>query len=137
MPTKLLIPALLGLVVVTACSDSTPIAPSAPPNQQLTLAAGESAPIGGTELTLNFLSVSGDSRCPGDALCVTGGDALVHIIVRGDRSAEYELHTGDPSRASALREGWRITLVNLQPYPFSSLPPIQPGAYRATFDITP
>ena len=120
---------------MTACSDSTPIAPSVPPNQQLTLAAGQSAPIEGTELSLNFVSVSGDSRCPGDAICITGGDALVHIIVRGDRSAEYELHTGDTSRASALREGWRITLVNLQPYPFSSLPPIQPGDYRATFDM--
>jgi hypothetical protein len=113
-----------------------PTAPSVPPNQQLILAAGTSAPIEGTSLILEFLRVSNDSRCPGDAICITGGDALVHIIVRGDRSAEYELHTGDSSRASALREGWRITLVNLQPYPFSSLPPIQPSDYRATFDIT-
>jgi hypothetical protein len=136
MPQRTLIAALSCLVLWTACSESTPTAPSVPPNQRLTLAPGETAPIQGTGLTLNFLGVSGDSRCPGDALCIQGGDALVHIIVSGDRAAEYELHTGDASRASALREGWRITLVDLQPYPFSSRGPIQPDQYRATFHIT-
>ena len=136
MAKNSLIAVLLCLVLGTACSESMPASPSIPPNQQVTLAPGQSAPIVGTSLTLEFLGVSGDSRCPGDALCIQGGDALVHIIVRGDRSAEYELHTGDSSRQSALREGWRITLANLQPYPFSSRPPIQPDQYRATFAIT-
>jgi hypothetical protein len=126
---------LLCLALCTACSESMPSAPTIPPDQQLTLAPGGSAPINGTSLTLGFVGVAADSRCPADALCIQGGDALVRIVVHGTTSADYELHTGDASRASALREGWRITLVGLQPYPFSSRT-IQPEEYRATFAIS-
>ena len=32
---------------------------------------------------MRFLEVVGDSRCPGDALCITGGDAIVRIVAEG------------------------------------------------------
>jgi hypothetical protein len=110
--------------------------PSAPLGGEFTLAPGETASIDNASIRVAFLRVSGDSRCPADAICILGGDALVHVRADGDGSAaEYELHTGDSSRAAVTHRGFRIELVNLQPYPFSSRP-IQPGEYRATLRVS-
>ena len=106
-----------------------------PLNQQFTLAPGEAAEIQDTSLRIQFLRVSGDSRCPADAVCIQGGDALVHIRAANGRSSEYELHTGDESRAAITHAGFRIELVNLQPYPFSSRT-IQPDEYRAMLRVS-
>ena len=126
--------ASLCLLVVTACTES-PTGPTVPLNRQFTLAPGDVASIEGTGLRLEFVGVSGDSRCPADAVCILGGDALVHIRVLGDGVQEYELHTGDESRAAVMHGGVRIGLDELQPYPFSSRT-IQPHEYRATFTVT-
>ena len=69
-----------------------------------------------------------------DAICVTGGDALVKIEVdsRG-RTTPYDLHTGD---MQPVTDGeFTIALVNLQPYPFSGRT-TEPGDYRATLRVT-
>ena len=87
-------------------------------------------------MRIRFLRVSGDSRCPADAFCIQGGDALVHIRAEspGDAS-DYELHTGDSTRAVAVHAGFRIELSRLEPYPFSSRT-IAPGDYRATLNVS-
>jgi hypothetical protein len=103
-----------------------------PMNQEFTLAPGNTATIQGTSIRLEFVRVSGDSRCPRDAVCVLGGDALVIVRVTDGGSSDYELHTGDESRASVTHAGVRIELVTLQPYPFSART-IAPDDYRATF----
>jgi hypothetical protein len=86
---------------------------------------------------LTFVEVSGDSRCPADAICIQGGDAVV--VVRGtagSMSRNLELHTGDASRAAEVFESVRVELNELQPYPFASRPPIGKDAYRATMTVT-
>jgi hypothetical protein len=133
MHANLSILALGCLLFVTACDEKSPLAPTVPLNQQFTLAPRESAYVENTSIRVEFLRVSGDSRCPGDAICIQGGDALVHVRVNG--SAEYELHTGDNSRASVTHGGFEIALVDLQPYPFSSRT-IAPDEYRATLTVT-
>jgi hypothetical protein len=128
--------ALLGLLLLTACDEATPTGPTVPLNQQFTLAPGESATIAGATARMEFVRVSGDSRCPADAICIQGGDAVVHIVVHGGRASSYELHTGDTARASIQHGALRITLVDLQPYPFSSRT-IRADEYRATFTASP
>ena len=135
MRGKLLILALVCLLFATACDEKSPLGPTVPLNGRFTLAPGEWAYIEDTSFRLEFLRVSGDSRCPGDAVCIHGGDAVVHVRVTGGESAEYELHTGDLSRAAARHAGFRIELVDLQPYPFSSRT-IQPEEYRATLLVS-
>jgi hypothetical protein len=79
--------------------------------------------------------VTGDSRCPGDALCILGGDAAVLVaVLDGSSVSAYELHTGslEPVRHGELT----LSLEELQPYPFSSLPAIRPADYRATLRAT-
>lgn len=124
------------LLVATACDEASLVGPTARLKEQFTLAAGEVAEVESTTLRVQFVRVSGDSRCPADVVCIQGGDAIVHIRAAGEGStADYELHTGDSSRASATHRGMRIELVNLQPYPFSSRT-IAPGDYRATLVVT-
>ncbi len=128
--------AATALFLILAACGSGPTAPSVPLNEQFTLAPGASASVDDGALVVQFLRVSGDSRCPGDAICIQGGDAIVHVRAVSTTIGEYELHTGDTARASVTHAGFRIALTGLQPYPFSSLPPIQPGDYRAALVVS-
>ena len=130
-----LIFALVCLLVATGCDEKTPAAPSVPLNQQFALAPGEAATIQDSRVRIEFVRVSGDSRCPADAVCIQGGDALVHIRAGAGNMADYELHTGDQSRAAVTHDGYRVELVNLQPYPFSSRT-IRPEEYRAMLRVS-
>lgn len=131
------IPLLMCLLFVTGCDEKSPAGPTVPLNQRFTLAPGEAAVVEIVDLRVQFLEVTGDSRCPADAVCIQGGDAIVGVRVSGGgtKSAVYGLHTGDSSRASVVHGRVRIALVELQPFPFSSRT-IAPGDYRATFTVT-
>jgi hypothetical protein len=127
---------MVCLLLVTACREDSPSGPTVVLDQQFTLAPGQTAMVEGTALRVAFIKVSGDSRCPADALCIQGGDALVHVRVEaGGNGTEYELHTGDSSRAGFWHGGYRIELANLHPYPFSSRT-IRAEDYRATITVT-
>jgi hypothetical protein len=123
------------LLAATACMETNPSSPSVPLDEQFVLAPGQSADVRGASVSVSFLRVLGDSRCPADALCVQGGDAIVAIEVDpdGSPSVPYELHTGNmlPVKHGDLT----IELVQLAPYPFSSRT-IQPDEYRATLRVT-
>ena len=125
------------LLAATACDESSSTGPTVSVDARFTLAPGETASVQGRGVKLRFESVTGDSRCPGDAVCITGGDAVVKVTATGDgNSLSLELHTGDSSRASVTYGSVKVTLVELTPYPFSSLPAIKPGDYRATLIVT-
>ena len=103
---------------------------------RFTLAPGETASVEGRGVRLRFEGVTGDSRCPADAVCIQGGDAIVKVAASGDGGpVMLDLHTGDSSRASATYGSVEVTLVELQPYPFSSRT-IAPGDYRATLVVS-
>ena len=126
---------VLCLLAVTACDETSPVGPSVPLNERFTLARGETARVDGADLRMQFVGVTGDSRCPADAVCIQGGDALVHVRVTDTGTMAYELHTGDSTRAAVIHGQVRIELVQLQPFPFSSRT-ITPDEYRATFLVT-
>jgi len=124
------------LLLATACDEKSATGPTVSLSERFTLAAGEVALVDGTGTRIEFVRVSGDSRCPADAFCIQGGDALVHVrLFDGGTPADYELHTGDSRRAIAVHRSLRIELLELQPYPFSSRT-IAPEDYRATFVVT-
>ena len=124
---------LLYLLLVTACNGS-PTGPTVPLNTEFVLAPGTAARIDGASMTIKFNGVAGDSRCPADAICIQGGDAIVSITVTATSgSRDHELHTGD--MRPVKHDGVTIALVQLVPYPFSSTP-VQPGDYRATLKAT-
>ena len=120
------------LLSITACSGTSATAPT-PVDSKVVLAPGENAVIA-SEVSVRFVQVLGDSRCPGDALCILGGDAIVriHVTVAGV-NAVRDLHTGLMQPVTV--DDVRIELLDLQPYPFSSRPPIDPADYRATLRV--
>lgn len=121
----------VALVLPAACNESSPTGPTA---QEVVLAPGETAAFPAGALRVRFDRVTGDSRCPADAVCILGGDAIVRIaILDGTSSREDELHTG--SMAPVHYGTWTIALVNLSPYPFSGQP-IDPATYRATLRLS-
>ena len=123
-----------AMCALVAC-DESPTGPTVGLNQEFVLAPGEIAKVADTGFRIAFAGVRGDSRCPADAVCILGGDALVRIEVLsfGGGRHEYDLHTGD--LRPVVHEGLTIALVNLAPYPFSSQT-IQPSDYRATLRVT-
>ncbi|MBA2302403.1 MAG: hypothetical protein H0W08_07185 [Acidobacteria bacterium] len=125
--------ASLCLVAVSACYQDSPTAPG-PVNREVTLAPGQSASVAGAGLTIKFNGVTGDSRCPADAICITGGSANVHLELRGSDGARQEVtfETGNPQPVKFTT--LTLDLTQLAPYPFISRP-IQPGDYRATITV--
>ena len=132
MPRFLWVVCLLG---VTAC-DGSPSGPTVDLNERFTLAVGDTATIDAPRVRLQFVEVTGDSRCPIDAICIQGGDAVVRLrAMAGTTTSTLELHTGDVARASSVFQGLRVELMELQPYPFSSRT-IAQEEYRATLTVT-
>jgi hypothetical protein len=122
--------------MLAGCATDSPVSPGGPVNEKVVLAPGETASIAGAGVRVRFLGVTGDSRCPADALCIQGGDAVVRIEAApafGGSASPFELHTGtlQPVRYGDLT----IALETLTPYPFSSRT-IPPNQYRATLRIT-
>ena len=127
--------ALQVAAVAAGLSACTPVNPTSI-DHRLTLAVGQTASVQDASLRLTFQAVTGDSRCPADAICIQGGDAVVHIEVQssiGGSVVAYDLHTGNMKPVQ--HTSFTIALVELTPYPFSSRP-VQPNEYRATFRIT-
>ena len=128
---------LILVLFVAGCTSERPGAPTGPLDVQLVVGAGETADVQGASIRIRFQGVMGDSRCPADAVCIQGGDALVRIDVLPTGSAgpsvTYDLHTG--SERPVKHGDLTIALVQLIPYPFSSRP-ISPAEYRATLRIT-
>ena len=124
-------PTFIAALVLSGCA-STTLAPTGPFNKEVTLAQGKSASVV-DGVTVRFVAVSGDSRCPADALCIQGGDAVVKLqVTSANDTREVELHTGNmqPFTSGNLT----VELLQLMPYPFSGRT-IQPEEYRATIRV--
>lgn len=128
----------LSSVFIVACDESTPTSPTQPVNSTYTLAPGQAVAVQDS-LSLRFKSVVQDNRCPGDALCITAGEAVLAFDAVQSTSSPsvtqpLELKT-TPAGQVAVVGRYRIELTSVMPYPFASLPAIQPGDYRATLHV--
>ena len=132
--------ALQVLALGVACAGSgwgNPAGPSpATLGEKFNLKAGEVAVVQGQNLQVGFDRVLSDSRCPRGAQCIAEGAAIIRVWAskqpRG--RAEYDLQTAPPSAAEALYEGYRITLVALEPNPQVDRQ-IRLSDYVATFSV--
>ena len=70
---------------LSGCDGDTPEEVRAAPGQQFTLSPGQRALLEGEELEIEFLEVSGDSRCPANVECIWAGEVscLVEITYSG------------------------------------------------------
>jgi hypothetical protein len=99
------------------------------------LKPGQSARVSNTPLTVVFVSVSQDSRCPSDVQCVWAGDGAIKLALQStaESSQEATLHTTlDPKFVDY--SGYRIRVVALAPYPKSGAP-ISADKYVVTLHV--
>ena len=134
MRTSIVVAAFV-LFASAGCSHRSPTTPSEPGS--FVLAPGQSMSYGA--LTVSFIAVSADSRCPADATCLqfVAGDATVVLEISSSGSSRRsELQVNDSTKRRVSQGGYVIELTRLSPYPLVSRP-IAAGDYRATILISP
>src|ERR1044072_8657255 len=76
---------LAASLTATARADSERRTEPARLGQEFDLRVGQRAVIRKTNLTLRFVTVPEDSRCPSDVTCVWAGNARVELLVTNGR----------------------------------------------------
>lgn len=105
-------------------------------NQEIKLLINKQKVVTKDKLTIKFVALVEDSRCPTDTNCVWAGNAKIKIqIGKGKGAAKtFELNTNlEPQTVSFA--GYEIKLVNLTPQPASNIR-INRNGYMATFAIS-
>ena len=129
---------LLSLFVPPLASASNPLGqdPGQDTGTRMVLAPGEARRVSGTDLTLTFVRLVADSRCPTGVTCIRAGDAAVVVRVDKPSSAAVDLtlHTSGPGSRDAVVHGMLLTLLDVMPYPREDHTP-SPKEYRVTLLI--
>ena len=97
--------------------------------EDFTLAIGKSAAIEGTGITVTFLDLLEDSRCPINAICVVAGNAKIQLGLRDPRRVAT-VNIPDQPRGEFVGQ-IEIRLMELTPEPEVGRQ-IDKGQYRAT-----
>jgi hypothetical protein len=106
-------------------------------DSEFILQINQSAEIKSEDITVTFLNVTSDSRCPSDVTCIWQGQAGIELDVqKGEEESAISLSIGgDSSPEESIFNSYLIQLVDLSPYPISTKN-IQPEDYTATIKIT-
>lgn len=88
------------------------------------LPRGQTAAIAGEPLTVRFLAVLEDSRCPADVRCVRAGEAKVHLELRlrGRDAGEVTVATAGGRPRYASYGAYDVHLAGLDPQPVTGAP---------------
>jgi hypothetical protein len=128
---------LLGLVLalLTAAAPGH-AALSASLGERASLRPGQDLVVRGENLSVRFVSVLEDSRCPKGEQCLVAGRARIALDVEktSEKKARVELATAEPPAAAAYA-GYAITLLDLSPYPVTGRS-IVPSDYVATLVVS-
>lgn len=89
-----------------------------------------------SKLTIKFLELVEDSRCPTDTQCIWAGNAKIKIQIRknGRDAKTVELNTNLDAQSTTVA-GYKIELTGLTPQPRSNIR-INRNGYVATFRVT-
>lgn len=126
---------LLLLAICPLACAANPASQAAPQDSgtAVVLAPGESRRVPEADLTISFLRVVEDSRCPTGVTCIREGDAAV--LLRADKPgippSEMTLHTSGPGAVEQSVDNVTIKLAGVTPYPAADSKP-RPDEYRVT-----
>jgi hypothetical protein len=86
-----------------------------------------------SKLSVRFVELVEDSRCPVDTQCIWAGNAKIKLRVsKNGRSHDLTLDTNGPNQ-TVTAEGYKIKLVGLTPAPRSNIR-INRNGYVATLE---
>ena len=136
---------LIGFLAITLASleqesfaqSSAPMTIDANLDSEFLLQFNQSAEIKSEDITLTFLNVTSDSRCPSDVTCVWQGQVGIELDLRkGEEKSTVSLSIGgDSSPEESIFDSYLIQLVDISPYPVSTKD-IQSDEYAAKINIT-
>jgi hypothetical protein len=107
---------LIALLAVAGCSSPDTI--EAIPDIEFTLTPGQTAKIAGEDLSIKFVEVVSDSRCPKGATCIWAGEASCLIeITSGGATVEKVLTQSGADSPDADEFGVYELMFDLMPYP--------------------
>jgi hypothetical protein len=109
---------------------------SASLGERASLKPGQDLVVRGENLSVRFISVLEDSRCPKGEQCLVAGRARIALDLEkaGEKPERIELETADPPSAADYW-GYEITLLGLAPYPVAGRS-IIPSDYVATLVVS-
>ena len=122
---------ILAVVAATACSND----PTAPLDRAFTLDVGQTVSVDDAELSIKFVRVTEDSRCPANVQCIWAGNGQIEIEARDDGQPNtLALNTMEGAKEVVVGL-YRIQLLALEPSPVAgqNLPE---GNYRATLQVS-
>jgi hypothetical protein len=129
-----------ALLLTAACASGkaamapTPTPPSSAAGA-VTLAIGESASLDGGALSVKFLRVAEDSRCPKGEQCIRAGNARVELEARSGAEPAQTVVLNTTEGETQAEIGSRVLrLDGLAPVPVSGRA-IAPESYRATLSV--
>ncbi len=154
--TVILLIIVVLAAVLTACNDSDPTdSPVSPLNSPLgssqdaapipatldspfQLQLGQTALLQAQDLSVEFLEIVEDSRCPMGVECVWAGQAQILIRVSsGDRIQELTLLLEVTGGVTSDFDGYSFELLALDPYPQASGQDVPAApAYTATLAVS-
>jgi len=105
-------------------------------NQEVKLLINKQKIVTKDKLTIKFVSLVEDSRCPTDTNCIWAGNAKINIKVSKGKSAPktFALNTNLEPQVVTFA-GYEIKLTNLTPQPASNIR-INRNEYAATFVVS-
>lgn len=106
------------------------------PAQKFSVRVGNQKKASISRITVKFVSLIEDSRCPTDAQCIQAGNARIKVQVSkaGSDPITFEANTNLGEKGN-IYEGYAIYLTNLTPTPKSNVR-LNRNAYTATFSVS-
>lgn len=125
----------LSLFLANACGDKTTgdDLASFPLGESFTMMPGQEMTNKAADLTVTWLEVAEDSRCPKNTNCVWEGQAKVMLLVNGN-PLPLTLREGKPEEAQATAADYVFTAEQLSPYPEGDK--IEADAYRLQLKVS-
>lgn len=137
--------------LIMACLTATPLAPvTAEEDVEFTLAPDQTATIADSGITIRFLGVGGDERCPSEIECAMSGPVSVSLSLQTGGGGASDIHlqvfTSSDGRAPegpfegiqdrVEYEGYLIRIMGVLPYPRTRFDEIKDDDYRVTLMVT-
>lgn len=105
-------------------------------NQRVTVQVNQQKTLAKIKLTIKFIALVEDSRCPTDVECIQAGNGKIQIELKkvGSGTKIFELNTNAQPKAVSFA-GYTIELVDLNPKPATNIR-INRNGYTATFNVS-
>jgi hypothetical protein len=133
---------LIAAVTLMLLASTTSVFAGKASSEELKVKIGTSKTAKTGKISIKFVEVLEDSRCPEDANCIWAGNAKIKLTLsrNGKEPQTFEMNTSlqntNMEDGFLPYKGFNITLVRLTPVPSASKA-IDAKAYEATFMVQP